>query len=260
MSRWARVLGNLAIVVLSCGIYLYFFGLQTFVSVEARFVARKMPVVNRVPVELQDLSISQAPGKKLAYFGYEFEIPWDDIDEAKSRTVGENKAIIFFKSGNALSMVINPPRQFVNKVFSSGNINQKTFRDIYGDDALQSDYAFCHIMLETTPDKITPFISRRDAVSRAMLLLWKGISVPKSAGSGVFTVRTGEFTGFQYGHPPNPDGVSIELFADNGSLDFVFDQKMIGPTVVISQPDVNRVLRTLRRAASGTVARVSSSN
>ena len=260
MSRWARALGNLAITVLVCGIYLHFFGLQTFVAFEARSVARKMPVVKRVPVELQDLSVSQASGKKLAYFGYEFEIPWDDIDEAKSRTVGENKAIIFFKSGNALSLVISPPRQLVNKVFSSGNIDQTTFRQIYGDEALQSDYAFRHIMMETTPDRITPFISRRDAVSRAMLLLWKGISAPRSAGSGLFTVRTGEFTGFQYGHPPNPDGVSIELFADNGSLDFVFDQKMIGPTVIISQPDVNRVLRTLHRAASGTVARVSSSN
>src|SRR6516164_8712510 len=145
MSRWARVLGNLAIVVLSCGIYLYFFGLQTFVSVEGRFVARKMLLVNRVPVELQDVSISHEPGKKLAYFGYEFEIPWDDIDEAKSRIVGENKAIIFFKSGNALSMVISPPRQLVNKVFSSGNINQTTFRQIYGDEALQSDYTFRHI-------------------------------------------------------------------------------------------------------------------
>ena len=259
MSRWARVLGNLAITVLVCGVYLHFFGLQTFVAFEARSVARKMPVVKRVPVELQDLSISQAFGKKLAYFGYEFEIPWDDIDEAKSRTVGENKAIIFFKSGNALSVLICPPRQFVNKVFSSGNIDQKTFREIYGDEALQSDYAFRHIMLETTPNKITPFISRRDAARRAMLLLWKGISVPYSGGSGVFVVRAGEFTGFQYGHPPSSDGVSIELFAENGSLDFVFEQKMIGPTVIVSQPDVNRVLGTLHKVTSETVAAASSS-
>jgi len=259
LSRWARALGNLAITVLVCGIYLHFFGLQTFVAFEARSVARKMPVVKRVPVELQDLSVSQASGKKLAYFGYEFEIPWDDIDEAKSRTVGENKAIIFFRSGNALSVLISPPRQFVNKVFSSGNMDQKTFRLIYGDEALQSDYTFRHIMLETTPDKITPFISRKDAVSRAMLLLWKGVSAPYSASSGVFAVRAGEFTGFQYGHPPSPEGVSIELFADSGSLDFVFDQKMTGPTVIISQPDVNRILSTLRKAPSGTVASVSPS-
>ena len=260
MSRWARILGNLAIAVLVCGTYLHFFGLQTFVSFEARSVARKMPVVKRVPVELQDLSVSQASGKKLTYFGYEFEIPWDDIDEAKSRTVGDNKAIVFFKSGNVLSVVINPPRQFVNKVFSSGNIDQKTFRQIYGEEALQSDYAFRHIMMETTPDKITPFISRRDAASRAMLLVWKGFSAPWSAVSGVFVVRAGEFTGFQYGHPPSPEGVSIELFADSGSLNFVFDQKMIGPTVMISQPDVNRILHTLHKTASRTVANVGSSN
>jgi hypothetical protein len=50
-----------------------FFGIQTFCALEARNTARKLPVVSNTPVALSDLSISQAPGKKLSYFGYQFE-------------------------------------------------------------------------------------------------------------------------------------------------------------------------------------------
>ncbi len=254
MSRWMRVLVGLGIAVLACGIYLWFFGVQTFSALEARYIARKMPVVKKVPVELPDLSVSQASGKKLSYFGYEFEVPWDDIDEVKSRTIGGNKAIIAFKSGNVLSVWSGSPREFVNTVLSSGKIDQDTFRQIYGDEALQSDYALHRIMLETTPDEITPFVSKRDAISRAVLLVMKGISSPRGSESGVFSVKAGEFTGFQYGRPLNPPGgLSVELFAASGSLDFIFGQRVNGSTV-ISQPDINRILYTLHKATSETVA------
>ena len=66
MSRRIRVLVGLGIAVLACGIYAWFFGVQTILAVEARYMARKMPVVKIAPVELPDLSVSQAAGKKLS--------------------------------------------------------------------------------------------------------------------------------------------------------------------------------------------------
>ncbi|PYU60614.1 MAG: hypothetical protein DMG55_10175 [Acidobacteria bacterium] len=67
-------------------------------------------------------------------------------------------------------------------------------------------------------------------------------------------MRAGEFTGFQYGRPPIPPrGLSVELFADSGSLSFSFGQKVNG-TSVIAQPDINRILHTLHKANLGTVA------
>jgi hypothetical protein len=47
--------------------------------------------------------------------------------------------------------------------------------------------------------------------------------------------------------------MNVELFADSGSLDFIFGQKVNGSTV-ISQPDINRILQTLHRTSSGAVA------
>lgn len=256
LSRHMCLLVGLGITVLVCGVYLWLFGVQTAIALETRYIARKMPVVKKVPVEPSDSSVSHAPGKKLSYFGYEFEVPWADIDEAKSRTIGENKAIIAFRSGNVLSVWSGPPHEFVNMVLSTGKIDLNSFRQLYGDEALQSDYAFHHVVLAATPDKITPFISTKDAVSQAMLIVMKGISAPRGADSGIFAVKAGEFRGFQYGRPPNASNLNVELFADSGSLDFIFGQKANGPTV-ISQADINRILQTLHKASADTVAATS---
>jgi hypothetical protein len=254
MARWKRVLVWLGIAVVACGSFFWFFGVQTLFALEARYIGRKSPVVKRVPIELSDLSVSQATGKRLSYFGYEFEVPWDDIDESKSRIIGGNKAIIAFRSGNVLSVLSGSPREFVNLVLSSGKMDSDTFRQIYGDEALKSDYALHRIMLETTPAKITPFISNRKAVSGTMLLVMKAICAPRGADSAIFAVTAADFHGFQYGRPQVPQvGFSVELFGDNGSLDFIFGQKMDGPTV-ISQADINRILQTLHKVSGETAA------
>lgn len=242
-----RILVTLGAVIVICGTYLWFFGVQTFFTLEARNIARKLPVVKEIPVKLLDLSISPAAGKRLSYFGYEFEVPWDDIDETKTRIVGGTKAIIAFRSGNVLSVWSGSPHDFVNAVLSSGKIDRDTFRQIYGDEALQSDYVFHRMMLQTTPDAITPFIPKRQAVSQSMLLLMKAISAPNGADLGIFLVKAGDFNGFQYGHPQiSPSRFSVELYSDSGSLDFIFGQKVNGSTV-ISQADINRILQTLHK-------------
>jgi hypothetical protein len=250
MSRRTPVLIGLGAAVVVCGSYLWFFGAQTLLTLEARNIARQTPVVKKDPVELPDLSISRPLGKKLSYFGYEFEVPWDDVDEAKSQIIGGNKAIIPFRSGNVLSVWSGSPHDFVNGVLSSGKIDRDTFRQIYGDKVLQSDYLFHRIMLETTPDQITPFIPRGQAISRSMLLLMKGISAPRGADSGIFLVRTGDFSGFQFGRPQSSSrGVSVELYSDSGSLDLIFGQKVNGSTI-ISQPDINLILQTIHKVPS----------
>jgi hypothetical protein len=247
--KWARILIGLFVVVLVCVAYLWFFGFQTLIVLEARYLTRKTPAVSMAPAQLADFSISRSPGRKLSYFGYEFEVPWNDVDEAKSGLIPDsNKAMIVFQSGNSLSVWHGSPRAFLNTILSSDKIDQNTLRRIFGDEALQSDYALYRTILQMTPDKMTPFESQSDAANQALLLLVKGICMPTGAASGVFSVNAGEFSGFQFGHPANPSGeVSVRLFSDSSSLNFIFIQKAGGPAL-ISQSDINRVLHTLHKA------------
>src|SRR5437016_10016309 len=60
--------------------------------------------------------------------------------------------------------------------------------------------------------------------------------MPPGSESGVFAVGGGEFSGFQFGRPANPSGeLSVRLFSDSSSLNFIFVQKA-GGSAVISQP------------------------
>jgi hypothetical protein len=79
------------------------------------YEARKVPPVARVvPTDLRDVSVSQAPGRKLLYLGYEFEVPWTDLDETRTKLYPTNKpektmAVLTFKSGLRLMVMAAPP-------------------------------------------------------------------------------------------------------------------------------------------------------
>lgn len=258
MSGRSRIIAIFGTVAMLGGAYLWFFGVQTFCTLEAWNTARKMPVVRITPTELPDSSVSRTIGRKLSYFGYEFEVPWDDIDESKSRVVGGNRAIICFRSGNVLSVWSGSPHEFVATALSSGKIDREIFRQMYGDAALQSDYAFHRIMLEATPNKITPFVPKRQAVSESVLMLMKAISAPRCADSGIFAVRAGEFKGFQYGRPQNAASyLNVDLYSDSGSLDFIFGHKN-DAAAPLTQGDVNRILQTLHKVSGETLLSESS--
>ena len=246
MPKWARVLIALLVVLFLCGAYVWFFGFQTLVLLEARYLTRKASAVSLAPAQLTDSSVSRSPGKKLSYFGYEFEVPWTDVDESKSGPIPDtNKAMIVFKSGNSLSVWHGSPRAFLNQVLSNDKIDQNTLRRIVGDEALQSDFALYRTILQMTPDKMTPFEPPSAAANQALLLLVKGFCMPPGAESGIFSVSAGEFSGFQFGRPQNSSGeVSVRLFSPASSLNFIFAHPASGSTV-ISQADINRILHTL---------------
>jgi hypothetical protein len=249
MSRRKRILVSLGILAFASIAYFWLFGIQTIFVVGAHNAARRLPFLNRTPVPLTNLSISPEPGMKLSYFGYEFEIPWADIDNEKIRIVGGNKVIIPFHSGNAFMMWSAPPHEFVNNVVEKMKIDRESFQKIYGAEALQSDYSFMRLVLDTTPSKITVSSTRERDASQETLLMLKGmcLSLYRDPESGIFDVTGREFNGFQYGSPQNPSGrVNVELFPDGGHLDLFFSEKKDGGTP-ITQADINRVVQTIHK-------------
>lgn len=253
MPRWMRILVTLGIVVIVIGIYLWFFGVQTMCALTVRYYYRKLPDVARTPVALSDLSISNVPHRKLSYFGYEFEIPWDDIDEQKDKTVGSIH-VGYFHSGNAFWFSTFPPKEFVNGLMKTAKLDPQGFRQIYGDEAFQSDYSFQRKMLQITPREITPFVSRRQAVAGQALLLIKAISMPK-ADSGIFSIQTPDFQGFQFGNPQSrPFRITDELYSSDGGIDLIFFQKVDGSTASISQSEINRVIQSIHKVPARAVA------
>jgi hypothetical protein len=252
MLKWARILLALGIGGVAIGIYLSCFGMQTASALVVHYKYRKMPEAEEIPAPLADLSISNVPHTKVSYFGYEFELPWDDIDEQKSKTTGPIH-LAAFRSGNVFWFSTFPPREFVNGIMKEFKLDAQDFRHLVGDEAFESDYSFHKKMLQTKPSDITPFVSRREAARGMMLLLLKATSMPK-ADSGIFSIRTAGFDGFQFESPDaRPFRITDELYSDTGGIDVMFLQKAGGSAPAISQAEINRVIQSIHKTASSTV-------
>lgn len=251
MSRRGRIALSAGSVVVACFVYLWFFGIQTFSVIEARRLARKQPVVMLTPAELPDLSISQAPGTKLSYFGYEFEVPWNDVDPAKTKVAEVNKpfaiVVIGFRSGNVISFWSAPSNGLIGKLAADAKVDKKALEGFFGEEAAESDYSMQRAILEATPDKVSLLVPKRRAMQQEMFLIIKANTIARGAESGIYSVRTKEFQGFQYGRPQNPPKpLRTELFGNNEHLEIRFGQEANGLTT-ISQSDINRIIQSIHK-------------
>ena len=234
-------------VALVAGFCLWHFGVTALFVLEAKYVGWKFPAVYKAPTELVDSSISPAPGRTLSYFGYEFEVPWDDLNEHKMKQVGKMQ-MIPFQSGNVLAFARMEPQEFVRTFLSSANADPENVRKLWGPEALESDYALHRLILETTPGQINLLSHREVAVRGAMLLIFKGNMMPGGGESGIFKVRTELFQGFQFGDPQSrPKSLDVVMFSDNVGLSFIFAQRENGAAPAITQAEINRVLQTARK-------------
>jgi len=234
------------IVVVGPIAYVCLFGFQTMMALEARYIAHKSPDAWQTPVRLPDMSISRTPHQKISYFGYELELPWDDVDETKGKTSGPIHVTVF-RSGNAFWFSTLPAKSFVNDVMKGTKLDPDQFRRVYGDEAAESDYAFHRVMLQTTPESVSPFMSRPQAVKESQLLLFKVISMPPT-DSGIFDIRAPGFRGFQFAFLEGPHPKIIDdLFSDDGGLEVMFFPTAGGPVPSITQPEINRVLQSIHK-------------
>jgi hypothetical protein len=249
MARWKRVLIGLGLAILATGAYAWFFGPQTMFAVLTRYQYRKIPVAYKTPVALADVTVSSTSHPKIAWRGYEVELPWDDVDDKKSRIIG---AIHFtaFSSGDGFWFSVFGPKEFVKGVLDSTKIRPEIFRSAYGDAASQSDYVFYRKMLETTPASITPFMPRKEAANRSILLLIKAIAAP-AGDSGIFDIQAPGFQGFQFENPQSqPRRVVDDLYAEDGGIELIFFQdRKSAPK--ISQPEINRILQSIHKVPAG---------
>jgi hypothetical protein len=209
------------------------------------YFAKSAPEVAKVvPIELQDVSTSLAPGKKLSYFGYEFEVPWSDLDESQTQLFPEDKhdlhmAWVCFRSGLKLFIVISPR------------------------EAVVPDYALLKRIYQVTPDKIHYWsLIEGWGYQDARLLLFKSAFLRDEPGSGsnpaetgIFNLQSQGFHGFQYGDPRSrPEVLQLRLYSDDGRVEIKFLQGTYEEPAGVTQPEINRIVQSLRRAAPSEVA------
>ncbi len=220
------------------------------------YAARKaLPVARIVPTELKDKSVSDAPGAKLSYFGYEFEIPWDDLDATQTKLYPENKpekirVDLHFRSGLRLWVTALPAHEWINDPDGAIRGAVIAVASAFGKEAVRSDYSFVKSVYEFTPEKMHYWaVSPGIHYSEQGVLIIKSIMPLESADTGIFNLQTQSYQGFQQGNPQvRQNRLAIHLYSDDGSVEMMFFQKDYKSSVGVSQPEINRIVQSLRKA------------
>jgi hypothetical protein len=233
--------------VVTCAVYIWFFGPQTFFALQTRKIGRQIPIVKSTPVELEDLSVAQAKGEKLSFLEASFEVPWDDVVEEKTRIVG-NCSLIRFHSGNSVVLCVGQPNEFMNDMFRDKNAEPGLFTRTYGKDVLRSDYTLMKAIYETTPSNINLFTPSSRAAGLASVMVIKALA-PPTTDWAIYNVRSKDFWGFQLGNPARqPAKMCLQLYSDDIEFEISLEQEKNGPRPPISQADLNRIIQSAHKA------------
>jgi hypothetical protein len=215
--------------------------------------ARKAPAVTRiVPTDLKDLTVSQAPGSRLSYFGYEFEVPWNDIDETQTKLYPKdkpNRVVLVFRSGLRPMITALPPRELIKGISGELKTSPQKMEATFGHEAIKSDYNFVKTLYEFTPDTMHHWsISPRVFSREAILLILKSLAPAKCAETGIFKVQNQSFKGFQQGNAETrEDGVVVNIYSDDGSVELIFTEKNYKASAGVTQPEINRIIQSLHK-------------
>jgi len=193
------------------------------------------PIARIVPTELQDLSVAPGPARKLSYLGYEFEVPWSDLDDTQTR-LGPKRdpsmVLLSFRSGFHMMVSVLP-------------------KNLTGPVTPNSWYEAQKRFYEFTPEKMHLWALSPDVhFGEREALIGKATMLSGSADTGIFNIQCQGYRGFQLGAPEaHPQKVTVNLYSDKEIIEIVFLQKQgqpSGPT----QPEINRVVQSLRKVPS----------
>jgi hypothetical protein len=219
------------------------------------YTAKKAPPIARiVPIDLKDKSVSEAPGMKLSYFGYEFEVPWSDLDETQTKLYPKDKPEKFmvdlrFRSGLRMMVSAVPPGVWSKDLSTEFSASPQTLEAVFGRETMKSDYSFVKTLWEFSPDRMDHWVGFHRPMNKdEFLLIIKSIALPKAAETGIFNIQNQSYRGFQLGNPQVRQAqILVDLYSDEGGVEMIFGQKDYKNSAGIAQAEINRIVQSLRK-------------
>lgn len=259
-SLWRRMLcalGRVAALLFLLTVLFNLLAPPIGILLTTRWEAKKIPAVKVIPKPLIDYSVSDAPGRALSYLGYSFEVPWTASFKAKGSENGSVEGGIMelkFDSGESL-LLVAPSNQsgLLSELVQDRTSDAETLRLVFGNLVYLSAYDQYSALLNTSPSTIRAFGPRGAAVRGTTLLMIKSIALPASLESGAFAFRFPDKRGFQIGDPRKSRLIDLEIFDLNGhDLNIICGST--GDAANLTQPELNRILKTLHPVSSDSSA------
>lgn len=243
-SRAIVVLGVVGLIVALGVLFAVFFGMQTLAVISVKRTAGKSPEMCVVPQGLEIASPADVPGTRFSYFGYEFELPWTDVEEE----VRESSVRIDSDSGKIV-LFFDPAQQLdiVEERVVPGPESREEVVALLG----KPGYARYRDMLNATPDQLSVFMPREESFRVSVLLMMKALLAGSLSAPGLHSFEHGDLRGFQFGDPQAADTVIVHVF-DKADQHLEFNFFAQDPDAKLSQDEINRLIHTLKRAQEST--------
>jgi hypothetical protein len=242
MNIWRKRVTALLLAVVFLLIF-DFYGRAIILVLFTRYEIRNSPDLWIVPTPLSAGAAESPAGKTLSYYGYSLDSPWAEVKEEKP---GKVLTSINFSGGQVIS-VCDPASTLDDlEALRQGIVTRgQTLKNVFGDEATRSRFAFRSTTLNLTPRDLRLFSSRQEIATNSTLLMIKEVWVNNSR-HGPYSFQTAWFRGFQYGSPAQDDGVTIEAFdAEDHEIEIMVGWGLrISPRP--SQADINRIIFSLR--------------
>lgn len=207
----------------------------------------EIPGVYITPQPLKNYSVSTAPGTKLSYFGYSFEVPWTGISKRKEsprNSAQSGLVVLSFASGQTL-VFIAPEDQSGLLAEIAHDKDMHNFGPAFGDLVKRSPYDQYSALLNISPSAIRVFGPAGERGRGLAMLMIKAIALPGSLETGAFSFELPGKRGFQLGDPSKSERVQLDVLDLSGHfVEVLCDAGRRDAR--LTQPELNRILATLR--------------
>jgi len=245
VSLWRRVpcaFLRVGMLIGGLTILLALLGPPLAIFFTARWEGKKIPYVWVTQQPLVNYAVSEAPGTKLSYFGYKFEVPWTGAFKER-RAQNVRIVEVTFDSGPViLFMAPKDHAGLLSEMVEDQSSHMKDLQLVFGELTKRSPYDQYATLLNTTPSSIRAFGPRAEAIRNETLLTIKAISSPAMLRTGAFSFDLPETRGFQIGDPGKERRAQLEIFVKEGGnwIEIICGTK--NESVKLTQPEVNRIL------------------
>lgn len=228
-------------------VFLFEYGRPIALLLYTKWEVRKATELWVVPTPLRVVATESPTGKKLSYFGYDFESPWAEVKRERKL---ESIAVLNFSGGQFIS-ILDPAHSADELQIMKQEATKRgvELRSVFGEEVTRSRYALRSKILNLTPGDLRLFSPRQEMVANSVLLIMKKIWVTRTKG-GLYSFETNCVRGFQVGGPVQDDMVIIEAFDAQDHKIEVWAGSEHGANYRPSQADINRILYSLCPAAT----------
>ena len=225
-----------AILIIVAGISVYFSDrLVPFIVINYSFSKTKTPEMYIVPTlrEVQHFADNYRLDYDLSFKSIKFKAPW----ELREKIELDYATLFAFVNKKGLELMQQKDDEKILKgLLEDDQSETLKLKFLFGEENLESEYAFVNLILHTTPDQADLFKPLPELLRIHPLLLYK-LLYPNFGGE-IYKFNINDFKVFQFGNPQNTEHVRAIIFdRDDQVFKFHF--------VKMTQVEIDLILSTI---------------